>query len=80
MEFVRYFLQKSAYKKICNMLFNHFISLKLIKTTQKYLILWNLLGVLISKVFMKSFIHFISPYSLYQIVFINKSAFKKLKQ
>ena len=46
------------------MSFIHFMSFKLIKTTQKCLIFWNLLGVLINKVLIKipnlSFIHFIS--------------------
>ena len=32
-----------------------FIDLKSLKLTQKYLIFWNLLGVLISEVFMKEF-------------------------
>ena len=35
------------------MSFIHFMSLKLIKTTQKCLIFWNLLGVLINKVLIK---------------------------
>ena len=44
--------------------FIYLMSLKLIKTTQKCLIVWNLLGALINKVFIKvpnlSFIRFIS--------------------
>ena len=44
--------------------FIHFMSLKLIKTTQKCVIFWNLFGALLNKVLMKnsklSFIHFIS--------------------
>ena len=33
----------------------YFMSLKLIKTTQKCLIIWNLLGVLIHKVLIKNY-------------------------
>ena len=77
--------------KILNMSFIHFLSLKLVKTFQKYLIFLNLLGVLRTKMFMKN-----SKFILYSLYFLEifrnhpkifavfefayKSAYKKLKQ
>ena len=54
MEYIRWFLQKYAYKKIPNIFFIHLMSFKPIKTTQKCFIFWNLLGVLISEVLYKN--------------------------
>ena len=45
----------------------HFISLKLIKTTQKCLMLWNLLGVLKIKVLIKNSIFILHSLFLLEI-------------
>ena len=52
MEFISNSYKKMLIK-ILNKSFVHFMSWKLIKTTQKCLIFWNLLGVLINKVLVK---------------------------
>ena len=65
MEFIWQFLQKNAYEKSKKMSFIHFMPLKpLIKTTQKCLIFWNLLGIFINKVLVKK-----SKFMLYSLFF-----------
>ena len=70
--------------------------LKLIKTTQKCLIFWNLLGILINKVLIKNskfILHSlyllkmilrprkeICYFQFYYVGLINESAYKKFKQ
>ena len=64
-EFIWYFLQKNPYKKPPKMSFIHFMFLKLIKTTKKCLICWNLLGVFMKKVLIKN-----SKFILYSLYFL----------
>ena len=77
------------------MSFIHIMSLKPIKTTQKCLIFWNLLGALTNKVLIKNSkfilhsLYFLEVFKTTKncllfsnllVVLINKSAHKKLKQ
>ena len=56
-------LTKKCLQKIPNLSYINFMSLKFIKTTQKCLVFWNLLGVLKNKVLMKS--SKFDPHSIY---------------